>query len=244
LPVIAMNIELFHADDGDFFDCPALRRRTAQVVARSPLVQLAGLGNRDAAVALKVGFWPFVREFELAIDRQSLPREPLVERFGALRMRRVFTGIARAVRDMKQEEGSHAAHWVKDAQCLGIADLTDRCAPGVQALIDRSYTDDLPSFFSTLAGTEFIAEELSRYLVRSKKFTDLFSRKRWIWGEVHVAPHEDGPSHLDIDLDLARAYGSDLGSAQIEEMVLQTVTLFGRAAGEVAAVLLSEPLAA
>lgn len=239
-----MQIALFHADSTDFFDRYSLRRRAAEVVRASSLIRLAGAGDREAAVALKVGFWPFVSEFELAIDRQALPRQPLIENFGGPRVRRTFTGLARAVRDMKQEEGSHAAHWRKDAQCLGISDLGGVSVPGVQALIDRSYTKDLPSFFATLAGTEFIAEELARYLVDSPRFTDLFSRKRWMWGEVHVAPHEAGPSHLDIDLDLARAYAVPAGPDEIEGMVLQTVALFGRAADEVADVLLPELLAA
>jgi len=241
-----VNIELFHADNSDFFDVGSLRQRTAQIVSGSSLIRRARRGEMGAAVALKTGFWPFVREFELAIDQQSLPRQELVEQFGNQRVRRVFTGIARAVRDMKQEEGSHAAHWRKDALCLGLSaeDLSGSCAPGVRALIDRSYTKDLPCFFATLAGTEYIAEELSRFLVGSKMFTELFSRKRWIWGEVHVAPHDAGPSHLDIDLDLARAYGTSLSAVEIEAMVLQTAALFGRAADDVEDGLLPELVAA
>lgn len=239
-----MHPKLFHTDDIEFFDVDGLRRRAAQVVGASPLIRCAGRGDRQAAVALKIGFWPFVSEFERAIDRQQLPREPLIANFGAACVRRTFTGIARAVRDMKQEEGSHAVHWSKDAQSLGILDLGNDRVPGVQALIDQSYTRDLPIFFATLAGTEFIAEELSRFLVGSRAFTDLFSRKRWIWGEVHLAPHEDGPSHLEIDLDLARAYAAVARAAEIEDMVLHTITLFGRAANEVTDVLLQELLAA
>jgi hypothetical protein len=228
-----MNVQLFHMDNADFFDLHSLRAEAARIVAASPLIRRARHGDREAAVALQIGFWPFVSEFELAIDQQALPRQPLVEKFGAQSVRRVFTGIARAVRDMKQEEGSHAAHWRKDAQCLGVHDLDAHCVAGVQALVDRSYTRDLPSFFATLAGTEYIAEELSRFLVGSTRFTSLFSRKRWIWGEVHLAPHEDGPSHLDIDLDLARAYSNAPRPAAVEQMVLETIALFGHAADEV-----------
>jgi hypothetical protein len=241
---IAMKVELFHADNLEFFNVCRLRRRASQVVRESSLVGRAWRGDRVAAVALKTGFWPFVREFEVAIDRQFLPRQALIEKFGDRRARRVFIGMTRAVRDMKQEEGSHAAHWVKDARCLGISEIAGPCVPGVRALIERSYTKDLPAFFATLAGTEFIAEELSRFLVGSKRFTDLFSRKRWIWGEVHLATDEDGPSHLDIDLDLARAYGTAADAVAIEEMVLDTIALFSRAADDVEGVLLPELAAA
>jgi hypothetical protein len=243
-PRSVMNIELFHEDNLNFFDTSWLRWRTSQVVSGSSLIRLARSGDREAAAALKIGFWPFVREFERAIDQQSLPRHQLVSKFSSHRVREVFTGIARAVRDMKQEEGSHAAHWVKDAQCLGLEDLNGSCVSGVQALIDRSYTKDLPTFFATLAGTEFIAEELSRFLGSSKAFTNLFSRKRWIWGEVHLAPHDAGPSHLDIDIDLARAYSTTNSAVEIEEMVLQTVTLFGRAADDVEVALMPQLVAA
>lgn len=235
-----MSVELFHPDNPRFFTLTSLRAYAARVVAASSLIERARHGDRQSAIALKIGFWPFVREFELAIDQQSLPRQQLVAKFGSQRVRQVFTGVARAVRDMKQEEGSHAAHWRKDAQCLGIDDLNDHCVPGVQALVNRSYTRDLPSFFATLAGTEFIAEELSRFLVASARFTSMFSRRRWIWGEVHLASHDDGPSHLDIDLDLARAYGDAADAAAVEEMVLDTIDLFGQAAAEVEDALLPQ----
>jgi hypothetical protein len=239
-----MKVELFHKDNLEFFNVRRLRRRASQVVRQSSLIGRAWRGDRDAAVALKTGFWPFVREFEVAIDRQFLPRQALMERFGDRRARRVFIGMTRAVRDMKREEGSHAAHWMKDARCLGVAEIDGPCVPGVRALIERSYTKHLPAFFATLAGTEFIAEELSRFLVGSKRFTDLFSRKRWMWGEVHLAADEDGPSHLDIDLDLARAYGTAADAAEIEKMVLDTIALFSRAADDVEDMLLPELVAA
>ena len=108
-------------------------------------------------------------------------------------------------------------------------------AAGVQALVDMAYSKELPRFFAVLAGTEFIAEELSAFLVGKRPFLDLFSRRRWVWGEVHVAPHEDGPSHLEIDLDLARAYSPDDSSAKasVQSMVVETMELFAQAASEV-----------
>jgi len=229
---------LFHLDNQDYFDFVDLRSRASRLVRGLSLIRHAASGDREAATALKIGFWPFVREFELAIDQQLLPRQPLVRKFGDSDVRGIFTGIARAVRDMKEEEGSHAAHWQKDAECLGIDDLGDLRVPGVQALIDCAYVKDLPRFFSMLAGTEFIAEELARYLVDSPDFTALFSRRRWIWGEVHLAAHEDGPSHLEIDLDLARAYSTSGGASEIEDMVIDTIELFGKASDGVEEALL------
>jgi len=224
---------LFHADNPAYFDLHYLRQSAAEFVRGARLLRKARAGDKTAAIALKIGFWPFVQGFELAIDQQVLPREPLTRKFGDHVMRRVFVRMARAVREMKSEEGSHAAHWRKDAECLGVRDLGNECVPAVQALIDRAYTRNLPSFFATLAGTEFIAEELSRFLIDAEDFTNLFSRRRWVWGEVHLAPHEDGPSHLEVDLDLARAYDANTSPAAIERMVVDTMRLFGRAADEV-----------
>ena len=224
---------MFHTDNENYFDFDYLRQSATELVRGLRLLRRARTGDKTAAIALKVGFWPFVQEFELAIDQQVLPREPLTRKFGDNAMRRVFVRMARAVREMKSEEGSHAAHWRKDAECLGVRNLEGDCVPGVQALIDRAYSKNLSSFFSLLAGTEFIAEELSRFLIESDDFTNLFSRRRWIWGEVHLAPHEVGPSHLEIDLDLARAYDANTSSTSIQRMVLDTIQLFGRAADEV-----------
>ncbi len=162
-----VSVALFHWDNEAYFDIADLRSRASRLVRGLSLIRHAAAGHKEAAIALKIGFWPFVREFELAIDQQLLPRAPLVRKFGDAGVRGTFTGIARAVRDMKDEEGSHAAHWRKDAECLGIDDLGDYRVSGVQALIDRAYTRDLPRFFAMLAGTEFIAEELARFLVES-----------------------------------------------------------------------------
>ena len=141
---------------------------------------------------------------------------------------------------MKREEGNHAAHWQEDASCLGLNDLEGPIVPSVQKLIADAHTADQVYFFSVLAGTELVAEELSAFLVRAEKFLDLFNRKRWTWGEVHLIPHDDGGSHLDIDLDLARAYlakGED--SESIGRSVIGTIELFAQAAREVEAALAS-----
>jgi hypothetical protein len=228
-----VSTRLFHRDNHAHFDIEGLRRYAHRVVSDSSLIREAGRGDESAAAALMIGFWPFVRDFERAIDQQSLPRRPLAEKFGAERLRQIFIGLASAVREMKREEGSHAMHWRKDATCLGLGDLGDHRVSGIRALLESAYTKDLPRFFAMLAGTELVAEELSRYLVGSAAFTRLFSRRRWMWGEVHLAPHEDGPSHLEIDLDLARAYAASTGASEIMGMVVETIDLFGHAATEI-----------
>jgi hypothetical protein len=186
-----------------------LRTAARDEVAGSSLIRRAASGDREAATALHRGFWPFVHDFEDAIDQHALPRWPFRQKFGADVATRTFLGLAEAVRDMKREEGGHAAHWRKDAECLGMSDLEGPVVDGVRDLVVDAYTPDHVRFFSVIAGTEFIAEELGAFLVKSQPFTDLFSRRRWIWGEVHLIPHDDGPSHLEIDLDLARAYAPE-----------------------------------
>lgn len=234
-----MNSALFFDDDIEFFTASKLREAAREVVSSSSLILRAADGELAAAVALHIGFWPFVREFEIAIDKRQLPRNALRDRFngaGEGYVNRTFSNLSKAVREMREEEGSHAAHWQKDAQCLGLSVLDgSSVVTGVQALIDTAYSKDLPRFFSVLAGTEFIAEELSSLLVGKSPYLDLFSRRRWVWGEVHLAPHAEGPSHLEVDLDLARAYSSDDISAKsgVLSMVAETISLFKHAADEV-----------
>jgi len=228
-----MEPVLFHVDNHSRLSEAELRKRARAEVSRSSLIQMAAAGSKAAAMALHAGFWPFVREFELAIDQQKLPRKPLVAKFGHEASRRSFIRMAQAVREMKEEEGSHAAHWQEDARNLKITLGNDQLVPGIRALIESAYTKDLPRFFAVLAGTELIAEELSRCLIASSSFLALFSRKRWVWGEVHLLAHCNGPSHLDIDLDLARAYSPTDDIGAIRRSIETTIALFGRAAADV-----------
>jgi hypothetical protein len=228
-----METSLFYADTSRLLGSEALRAAARSEVESSPLIRRAWTGDLDAARAMHIGFWNFVHEFEIAIDQQVLQRQPLQKKFGAQRTSEVFHALFGAVREMKKEEGQHAAHWRKDALCLGLDNLDGPEVPAVSELVNTAYTKDLPKFFSVLAGTEYIAEELSKYLLSSSEFTPLFSRKRWVWGEVHTIPHDDGPSHLEIDLDLARAYSSDGNLTSIRQMVLDTIHLFGKASREV-----------
>lgn len=232
-----MNAGLFFDDDAEYFAIAELRAAARDVIASSSLIRRAGRGDMTAAAALHIGFWPFVREFEIAIDKQRLPRDPLRRKFNAAwggRVNQVFAGLASALADMREEEGSHAKHWKKDAECLGLSNLDGPRVVGIQALVDASYSKDLPRFFAVLAGTEFVAEELSAYLTAQPAFLNLFSRNRWVWGEVHLFPHDDGPSHLEIDLDFARAYSPNdaLAKSEIETMVVETIGLFSQAACE------------
>jgi hypothetical protein len=229
-----VKAKLFHPDTDELLKAVELRAAAREEVETSPLIRRASQGDRSAATALHRGFWPFVSEFEIAIDQHTLPRLPLRERFGSATANSTFLALVSEVRKMKEEEGSHAAHWRKDAELLGIDRLKSPLLPSIKELVGEAYSEDHTRFFSVLAGTEFIAEELSAFLVSSVSFTELFERKRWVWGEVHLIPHDDGPSHLEIDLDLARAYQPEgCDPDQILQMVLDTIRLFGRCAEEV-----------
>lgn len=202
---MAIMHKLLH--DDAIVDQAALRAHARVQVYKSPLLTAAASGDREAARALLRGFWPFVSEFERAIDQKALalPVKPLMARYGRAEIRSYIRSANRAVRDMKEEEGSHAELWRSDSTRLAISDLGRTVAPGVHALIQGAYTDDPSSFFCRLAATEYIAEELSRRLCAAESFTRLFANERFTWGEAHLQVHE-GPSHLIIDEDLARAY--------------------------------------
>jgi hypothetical protein len=223
------------------FDVEVLRTEARRRLSALPLIQRASQGDVDAAQALHFGFWPFVREFEKIIDSQLIPRAPLWERFGrSADIRQCIMAVAGTVRQMKAEEGSHAKHWARDARELGITlDTATQALPTVQALIQAALRREMPDYFAVLAGTEIVAEELAALLVGSPDFTRLFGRGRWVWGEVHLLAHQ-GASHLDIDLDLARAYCRHDVEAQerLPTQIIQTISLFERAACEIEARLL------
>jgi hypothetical protein len=216
----------------------ALRAQARDEVEGSILIRACAAGERTAAAALLREFWPFVQAFELAIDRQvgRLPLRPLIQRFGQARIRTFFADARAAVRGMKEEEGSHADLWRRGAEQLGVGLCEADPAPGVATLLDNASVDDPVEFFSWLAGTEYIAEELAAFLCNAPPFVSLFPGTRWLWGEAHMAEHE-GPSHLEIDEDLARAYhpasNPALAGTALSAHIRRCQRLFGEAARSV-----------
>ncbi len=229
------------------FSEPALDRDVVRVATRegifsSPLVRACARGDREAIRGLLIGFWPFVQAFERAIDQRvgHLPLRPLVERFGQSRVKAFFGEAREAVREMKDEEGSHALLWIAGAEELGI-DLNAGDYPifgAVEELIRASTSADPVEFFSWLAGVEYLAEELSAYLCHAPAFTSAFPSHRWLWGEAHTAHDHHGPSHLEIDEDLARAYHPSTDPAVVAGTLAanigRCVQLFDIAANEIA----------
>ncbi|MBI4118422.1 MAG: hypothetical protein HY455_02740 [Parcubacteria group bacterium] len=219
-----------------------LRGFARGLVEGSTLIANCGRGSPTAMRALLVGFWPFVYEFEKAIDAQSkrLPLRRLLKgRFSTEIAQQYFVSAAHVLRQMHEEEGEHARTWHDDASkmglnltTLGVARERVHC---IQALIDKAYTDDPFKFFCALAATEYIAEELSAFLCGSRPFTEQLDGQ-FAWGELHIA-HHDGPSHLEIDEDLARAvHPSEDSIVVAEDMKRETKAvelLFSQAAEEV-----------
>lgn len=250
---------LFFEDNSKFFAMERLRAVATEVVNMSSLIKRCAAGDRRAAEALFLGFWEFVYRFEKAIDARLLPREPLNKRFESPRaqsqlrttaktirllqkeeLKGILQSAKNAVQQMQIEEAQHSAHWAKDAENLELSKHQLEQAtivPSVQTLVDGAHAEDIVQFFAVLAGTELIAEELSIRLVHAPPFGALFRRQRAIWMLVHTIPHDGSPSHLEIDMDLARAYATrNVDPAEIEDMILETIHLFGRAADEVEAV--------
>jgi hypothetical protein len=221
-------------------DRQALRSQVRREVENSNLIRACAVGERPAAAALLQEFWPFVRVFETAIDRQvgRLPLRPLIERFGRSRIRHFFAEARAAVREMKKREGSHADLWRTGAEQIGVNLKMADPIPGVAALLDTANVDEPVEFFGWLAGIEYIAEEMSAYLCGAPGFLSLFPEQRWLWGEAHNAAH-DAPSHLEIDEELARAYHPSnnhaLVGAAISAQIKRCQCLFRAAAADVTA---------
>ena len=255
----AMEKKLFYIDNNEFFNTGTLREQACSTMRNSSLIRRCMDGDLEGAKALLVGFWPFVSAFEKAIDARltggGLKRQPLYEKFGKRNANKHIVSIAKTIRnleeseiefafnsaqdslkDMQHEEWTHAAHWIKDAENLNlnreILESATRTT-SVEKLINDAKNPDLVEFFALLSGTEFIAEELAHILAHNDAYTQLFARKRAIWMEVHTIPDPEGISHLDIDLDLMRAYSNTENSRELQDVVLDVINLFGVATEEV-----------
>jgi hypothetical protein len=192
---------------GAVIDRQALRALTREQGCNTSLIQACAAGERAAVHALLSAFWPFVDAFEKAIDRQAvgLPIKPLVERFGRERTHSYFNSARKALREMRDDEGSHSLLWQEGIQALEVDLNVYANVPSVEQLVASCAPSDPVAFFCWLAGTEYIAEEMSACLCQAPRFLELFPGGRWSWGDAHMAAH-NGPSHLEIDEDLARAY--------------------------------------
>jgi len=252
--------QLFHDDNATYFNFAKLEALAQDVVDQSSLITRCQAGDRDAVVALKLGFWPFTSAFEKAIDKRlrALPRKPLYAKFGHKPTREHLTArvpealekLAQSemqgafpqeeeLRHMQRDEWKHSAHWAKDAENLGISREQLEQAiilPSVQTLIDVASSEDIVvCFAAAYSATEFIAEALGAKLAECQPAKQLFQRKRWIWMEVHTEPHDEGPSHEEIVMDFARAYDDSGSPARIEMLVASGIYAFGVAARDVEA---------
>jgi hypothetical protein len=201
----AQSSQLFHRDNGTFFDIPRLRKAAHDVVVRSSLIQRCAAGDRQAAIGLKAGFYAYVADFQAAIDQKAnsskLPRQPLYDKFGRDMARKTLLKSARNVRllqkseldvvfseaerellEMQREEWTHWHHWTHDAMALGLDRMELKNAyvvPGVRQLIAAAHADDLVEFFAgSLAATEFMAEELGETLAFNAAYGNLFQQGR------------------------------------------------------------------
>lgn len=221
-------------------DRSALRARARQEVVGAPLLRACAAGDKHAVAALLQGAWPFVHAFENIIDLQvkRLPIRPLIARFGQARIKRFFAQARGAVREMKEEEGSHARLWQASAARIGVDLSHMEPVDGVRTLLDCAEATDPVEFFCWLAGTEYIAEELAKYLCESPAFLAVFPDRRWVWGEAHLMQHE-GASHLEIDEDLARAYHPSLdpvlAGVALSAHIRRCLRLFGTSAEDIMA---------
>jgi hypothetical protein len=253
---------LFHTDNRTYFNMGQLATVAHATVANSSLITRCANGDLEAIKALKLGFWPFTRDVERAIDRLAtsgrLPRAPLYDKFGKSATRQTFLDSAKTIRrleeseltkvfdlargqlvEMQKDEKRHSFHWKADAENVGITYdqlQAEPVVPGVQRLIDATELDDNVAFFSmALASTEFIAEELGEVLAHNPAYTQQFKRGRAIWMEVHTVPHDGEPSHEEIVMDFARAYDMSGSPKRIEALVIEGILAFGVAADEVEA---------
>lgn len=221
-------------------DRKVLRAQARKEVVGAPLLRACANGEEHAVYALLQGAWPFVQAFEKVIDLQvrRLPIRPLIARFGQARVKHFFAQARAAVAEMREEEGSHGALWQESAVGMGIDLSHVEPVDGVRALLDGAEATDPVEFFCWLAGTEYIAEELSAYLCHAPAFLAVFPDRRWAWGEAHIMQHE-GASHLEIDEDLARAYhpASDpvLVGVALSARIRRCLRLFGASAADIMA---------
>ncbi len=197
-------------------DRVALRAETRRMVEASPLIKACAAGHLESIQAMLLGTWPYVEGFEKAIDRQvaRLPVKRLISRFGQPRIREFFREANMVVREMKEEEGSHAELWRQSAEQVDLVLDSREPVEGVKQLLRSAWNDDAVQFFCWLAGTEYIAEELAAFLCGSPAFLAHFPGNRWMWGDAHAAEH-DGPSHLEIDEDLARAFHGSTDAGEV-----------------------------
>jgi hypothetical protein len=227
-----------------FYKNPLISERELRAHARmqvdtSPLITACRDGDIVAIKALMIGFWPFVDGFEKAIDRHPYPIRPLVGLFGKDRVRSYFAEVGIGLKSMVEEEQEHAGWWYRDTkEGLGISLKNEESLSFIAELLAGAEFPDMLEFLCHLAGTEYIAEELSDALCTSEKFTTFFPNNQWRWGNVHLIKHT-GPSHLQIDEDLARAYASASGfeDNSIRERMMSLISeseeLFFKASVEV-----------
>lgn len=227
-----------------------LRSLARQRMEESELILACHRADREAIIAFTLGFWSFVQNFGEAIDGYLFDFRALEATFGAGVVRGKLRGLRKHLKVMAGEERNHAEQWRLDALAIGI-EIPERpfVVPCMGYLNQMTQVKVIHWCCAALAGVEYIAEELARFLHESKAFRSLFPEGYWKWGSFHRVPGEGEHeiTHRQIDEDLARAFyvaerrrttdthDDNHVREVIESAIKAIILLFGAAADDVLA---------
>lgn len=201
------------------FDVTHLNEVARETVASMGLITHCAEGSTECYRALLVGFKYYVNGFDVAIARNYLrmmQRDRLARLYGPGAAAAHVESAVQTMRERSSEEGEHSKIWRQDIRTHNFDSRSGIVLPGVKLLLQYAYVDDPCLWFAHLATTEFVARWLAVRLYSSPPFMEkFFPTGRWEWGHIHLEPedltktpparHASPGSHLDMDLDEARA---------------------------------------
>ena len=203
--------EKFHTLPPAWFE--EIEKKADRRITSAPFAEVSRMGKKEAMDRLMLNLWPFVKVFPKLVRngyiRLFSPR--MYMRFGIGNMMSLSYHSIVFLSGIESDESNHRDLWLGSSAALGLAypkDFERPITPETQAWIDEvAQKTDPADMFLAFVAIEFIAESISKDLLKSEQFKNVFgnSKNGLGWFAVHTVDHGD-VSHANLELHLSLAF--------------------------------------
>lgn len=203
--------EKFHTPSPPWFK--EIEEEANRRIISAPFAEVSRMGKKETMDRLMLNLWPFVKIFPRLVRNGyiRLFNPGMYFQYGVGNMLSLSYHSMAFLSSIANDEKSHRELWLDSSAALGLTypkDFERPITPETQAWIDEVVEKNNPAdMFLAFVAIEFIAESISKDLLKSEQFKNVFGNTKagLGWFTVHTVDHGD-ISHANLELHLSLAF--------------------------------------